>query len=69
MGLVLLQLGFIAAHWLKDCLQRESDAAFKRADINTVTMETSFLSGSPSAKQVLFSLPGPQLSTHAYSMS
>lgn len=67
--LALFALGLVAAHLLKDVILMEPDTAFKRADINTVTTETSCLSGSPSAKQKLHSLPGPQLLTHVHSMS
>lgn len=64
----LFGLGLVAAHLLKDVLPGQPDASFKRADINIVTLETSCLSGSPSVKQVLYSLPG-QLLTHVHSMS
>ena len=67
--LALFGLGLAAAHLLKDVIPMEPDAAFKGADINTVTMETYCLSGSPSAKQKLHSLPGPQLLTHVHWMS
>ena len=43
----------------------EPDAVFKRADINTVTTETSCLSGSPSAKQKLHSSRTTTVDTHA----
>lgn len=67
--LTLFGLGLAAAHLLKDVIPMEPEAAFKGADINTVRMETYCLSGSPSAKQKLHSLQGPQLLTHVHCAS